>query len=190
MALGESARGGFRPPAHLPPRISGVGEKMGKDGASGDGSRVGKIVARAAAMERRGLRRRDALAVPAELRGAHPLFLPGVAHPLFLTGWRDEQQGEEGEEGGGGGHPLFVPGYGDEQRKGKGEKRWSGGGVRTRVEGDPMRDFGDRRVGDGDAVGDKVGVGEGGVPTGGDAWECRRPGCRCEVGGRSGDRGR
>ncbi len=30
-----------------------------------------------------------------------------------------------------------------------------------------MRDFGDRRVGGAGAVGDKVGVGEGGVPTGG-----------------------
>jgi hypothetical protein len=39
------------------------------------------------------------------------------------------------------------------------------GGVWTRVEGDPVEDFGDRRVG---AVGDKVGVGEGGVPTGGE----------------------
>ncbi len=50
--------------------------------------------------------------------------------------------------------------------RGKGEKRWSGGGVWTRVERDPVRDFGDRRVGGGGAVGDKVGVGEGGEPTG------------------------
>jgi hypothetical protein len=51
--------------------------------------------------------------------------------------------------------------------RGKGEKRWSDGGVWTRVEGHPVRDFGDGRVGGGGAVGDKVGVGEGGVPTGG-----------------------
>jgi hypothetical protein len=53
--------------------------------------------------------------------------------------------------------------------RGKGEKRWSGGGVWTLIEGDPVGDFGDRRVGGGGAVGDKViGVGEDGVPTGGE----------------------
>jgi hypothetical protein len=50
----------------------------------------------------------------------------------------------------------------------KGEKRWSGGGVWTRVEGHPVRDFGNRRVGGGGVVGDKVEVGEGGMPTGGE----------------------
>ncbi len=48
------------------------------------------------------------------------------AHPLFLPGWREEQQGEEGGKGREGGHPLFVPGEGDEQGKGKGrqEMEW------------------------------------------------------------------
>jgi hypothetical protein len=48
--------------------------------------------------------------------------------------------------------------------RGKGERRW--GGVWAGVEGDPARDFGDRRVGSDWVVGVKVGVGEGRVPTG------------------------
>jgi hypothetical protein len=48
----------------------------------------------------------------------------------------------------------------------KGGRRW--GGVWTWVEGDPVRDVGDRRVGSGWVVGFKVGVGEGRVPTGGE----------------------
>ncbi len=65
--------------------------------------------------------------------------------------------------------------------RGKGEKRWSGGWVWTRVEEHPVRDFGDGRVGGGGAVGDKVRIGEGGVPS---------PRLPCGVGGRSegGDR--
>jgi hypothetical protein len=47
------------------------------------GDEAGRTVARAEAVERRGLRRRGA---PAVLAGR--LFLPGVAHPLFLTEWR------------------------------------------------------------------------------------------------------
>ena len=71
---------------------------MGEDGASvcGDG-----VVARAAVVERRRLRRRGA---PAVFRRE------GHTHSLFLTGGREEQQGEEGGKGGEGGHPLFVPG--------------------------------------------------------------------------------
>ncbi len=49
--------------------------------------------------------------------GVHPQVPSGGAHPLFLTGGGEEQQGEEGGEGG---HPLFVPGEGDEQGKGQG----------------------------------------------------------------------
>jgi hypothetical protein len=49
--------------------------------------------------------------------------------------------------------------------RGKGERRW--GGVWAGVEGDPAGDFWDRRVGSGGAVGLKVGVSEGRVPTGG-----------------------
>jgi len=112
-----------------------------------------------------------------------------VAHPLFLVGWRGEQQGEEGGEGGGGGHPLFVPGEGELTSRGreKVERRWSGGGVWTRVEGDPVRDFGDRRVGGGGAVGDKVGIGEGGVPTWGEGRAVGQvAGVRLEEGLRAG----
>ena len=51
--------------------------------------------------------------------GVHPQVPSGGAHPLFLTGGGEEQQGEEGGEGG---HPLFVPGEGDEQGKGQGRE--------------------------------------------------------------------
>jgi hypothetical protein len=71
---------------------------LGEDGAGGDGGAFEAAVTRAEAVERRGLRRRGA-----------PLFLPGVTHPLFLEGWREEQQGEEGGKGGGGEYPLFMP---------------------------------------------------------------------------------
>ncbi len=37
-------------------------------------------------------------------------------------------------------------GKGEKRGRGKGKKRWSGGGVWTRVEEDPVRDFGDRRA--------------------------------------------
>jgi hypothetical protein len=67
------------------------------------------------------------------------------------------------------------------------ERRWSGGGVWTRVEGDPVRDFGDRRVGGGGAVGDKVGIGEGGVPTWGEGRAVGQvAGVRLEEGLRAG----
>jgi hypothetical protein len=62
VAWGESARGGFnRPPSHHPPRTTKVGAEVGEDGASAgeDG-----VVARAAAVESRGLRRRGAPADP------------------------------------------------------------------------------------------------------------------------------
>ncbi len=62
-------------------------------GGSCDGGDEDGVEARAAAVERRGLR----WGLP---EGAHPLFLPGVAHPLFMTGWREKQQGEEGGGGG------------------------------------------------------------------------------------------
>jgi hypothetical protein len=46
----------------------------------------------------------------------------------------------------------------------KGDRKW--GGVWAGVEGDPVGDFGDRRVGSGWVAGVKVGVGESRVPTG------------------------
>ena len=58
----ESARGGFnRPPPHHLPRTTKVGAEVGEDGAS-----VGEdgVVARAAAVESRELRRRTAPADP------------------------------------------------------------------------------------------------------------------------------
>jgi hypothetical protein len=74
--------------------------------------------------------------------GRHPLVLPGVAHPLFLTGGWAQQQGEEEE----GEHPLFVPGEGDEQGKeARGEKMM--GEFGTGVKGDPVGNLGHRRVG-------------------------------------------
>jgi hypothetical protein len=116
----------------------------------------------------------------------------GGAHSLFLPGWRDGRNtpavptgigapavldGMEGGTTGGGGRG----GEGEEgdtrcscrdrvtsRGRGKGERRRSGEGVWTRVEGHSVRHFGDRRVGGGCAVGDKVRVGEGGVPTGGE----------------------
>ncbi len=76
--------------------------------------------------------------------GRYPLFLPGVAHPLFLTGGWAQQQGEKED----GGHPLFVPGReGDEQGKGaRGEEMvWERG--RDTGIGRPSGNFGHRRMG-------------------------------------------
>jgi hypothetical protein len=84
-----------------------------------------------------------------------------VAHPLFLVGWRGKQQGEEGGKGEEGDTRCSCREKVTSRGREKGERRWSGGGVWTRVEGDPVRDFGDRRVGGGGAVGDKVRVGVG-----------------------------
>jgi hypothetical protein len=52
--------------------------------------------------------------------------------------------------------------------RGQREKRWSGRGVGTRGEGDPVGNFGYGRMGCGREVAGKVGVSEGGVPTGGE----------------------
>ncbi len=133
----------------------------------GDGGGVGAAVVRVEAVERRGLRRRGGPAVPAGVDT--PTVPAGSGAPAVPDGMeRGTTGGGEGGEGRGEGHPLFVPGEGDEQGREKVDRRWSGGGVWSRVEGDPVRDFGDRRVGGGGAVGDKVGVGEGGVPTWGE----------------------
>ena len=69
---------------------------MGEDGArvGGDG-----VVARAVAVESRGLRRRGAPADPV-----------GRGTPAVPAGRRGGTTGEEGGGGEGGGHPLFVPG--------------------------------------------------------------------------------
>ncbi len=62
---------GIQETPFAPPPTTKVGTEVGEDGASVFG---GGAVARAAAVERRGLRRRGAPAVPV-----------GRAHPLFLT---------------------------------------------------------------------------------------------------------
>ncbi len=83
------------------------------------GDEAGRAVARAAAVERRGRRRRGAPAVPAgrdtpavPAGSGAPAVPAGSGAPAvpFLMGWREEQQGEEGGKGEGGEHPLFVPG--------------------------------------------------------------------------------
>jgi hypothetical protein len=81
MAWEESARGEFsRPPARLSPRTSGVGIEVGEDRAGSDGGEVGAAVARAEAVERRGLRRRGRPAVPA---GVDTLAVPtGSGAPM------------------------------------------------------------------------------------------------------------
>ncbi len=164
MAWVESARGGFsRPPARPPPRTGGVGIKVGEYRTGGDGGGVGAAVARAEAVERRGLRRRGGLAVPAEVD------TPAVATGSGASAVPDGM----GEEGG---TRCSCRDRVTSRGRGKGEKRRSGGGVWARVKGHPGRNFGDGRVGGGGAVGDKVRVGEGG--------------CRCGVGGRSVGRGR
>jgi hypothetical protein len=80
---------------------------VGEDGASvcDDG-----VVARAAAVESRGLRRRGTPADPV-----------GRGTPAVPAGRRG------GTTGGGRGHPLFVPGEGDEQGKGKGREEMGRG---------------------------------------------------------------
>ena len=97
--------------------------------------------------------------------GAHSLIPSGGAHPLFLPGGGEEQQGEEGGKGKEGSTRCSCRARVTSRGRGKGERRW--GGVWAGVEGDPAGDFWDRRVGSGGAVGLKVGVSEGRVPTGG-----------------------
>ncbi len=120
-------------------------------------------------VERRGFRWRSAPAVPA---GRNiPAVPAGSGAPAVPDGMEGGTTGGGRGERGRRGTPAVRAGIGDEQGKGEGKEEWSGGEVwiRVPVEGHPFRDFGDRRVGGGGAVGFKVRVlGEGGVPTGGE----------------------
>jgi hypothetical protein len=117
-------------------------------------------------VERCGLRRRGAPAVPARRdTPAVPAGSDGTpAVPDKMEGGSTGGKGEERNTCCSCRDRVTSRGS-----RGEGEKRWSRGGVRTRVEGDPVRDFGDGRVSGGGAVGNKVGVSEDGVPkTGGE----------------------